>query len=102
MDFSGSARACGDSAIYLHRRRNRDATLERAAAVALRLAADYVLASRWDSRAVPNSLRRNWTARFSSLALPSPDGRTLAAHDSRGTGTIPRRHARALRLWALG
>src|ERR1039458_474723 len=57
-DFDCSTGDCGDAAIYLHRRRNRAASVELAAATAFRLAPDYLLAGDWTSGAVPNPFRR--------------------------------------------
>src|SRR5437016_1562832 len=64
MDFPGSAGDRRTLAIYRHRRRVSAATVELAAAAALRLAADYLLASPWNSGAVPDPLRRTWRPRF--------------------------------------
>ena len=100
MDFLDSAGDSGDSAICLHRRRARDASVELAAAAALRLAPDYFLASAWASGAVPDSVWRTWTARFRSLQCSPSHAyeRALRKHDSGGAGTIPARHARRLGL----
>src|SRR5437879_12400194 len=98
MDFSGSAGNSGDAAVYRHRRRSGAATVELAAAAALRLAPDYFLASGWNSGAVPDPLRGIGTPRFRPLEIPPSHVRALGAHDPRGAGTIPARHARPLRL----
>src|SRR5712692_2834286 len=98
MDFSGSAGNSGDAAVYRHRRRSSAATVELAAAAALRLAPDYFLASGWNSGAVPDPLRGIGTPRFRPLEIPPSHVRALGAHDPRGAGTIPARHARTLRL----
>jgi RNA polymerase sigma factor (sigma-70 family) len=58
MDFHGPAGDSGDTAVYLHRRRDRAASVELAAAAALRLASDHLLAGGWNSGAVPHPLRR--------------------------------------------
>src|ERR1700681_4363352 len=58
-----------DVAVYRHRRRSSDAALELAAAAALRLAPDHLLASGWDAGAVPYPLRWIWISRFRSLQL---------------------------------
>ena len=57
------------------------AAVELAAAAALRLAPDYLLASAWNSGAVPDPLRRIWAPRFQSLQFPPSHGRALGAHD---------------------
>src|SRR6266851_3136847 len=101
MGFYGSAGDPGDSGIYRHRRRIGHALVELAAAAALRLAADYLLASDWNSGAMPDSLRRIWTSRLRSFQIPPSHGRTLGAHDPRRAGTISARHARRLRLWPI-
>ena len=54
----------GNSAFYLHRRRNCDAPVELAAADVVRLASDYLLAGRWNSGAVPDTFWRPWFSRF--------------------------------------
>src|SRR6266850_6307547 len=87
-----------DSRIYRHRRRNRAASVELAAAAAFRMATDDLLASAWSARAVPHSLRQAWRARFRPLQFPPPHRRALRPHDPRGAGTIPPTHARTLRL----
>src|SRR5437868_10662134 len=105
IDLDSSAGDFGNFVIYLHRRRNRAAPVELAAAAALRLAPDYLLASAWNSGAVPHPLWRIWRPRFGSLQLPSSHGRAhgqaLGAHDARGAGTIPARYERTLRLWHI-
>src|SRR5690242_14129295 len=97
-DLDSSAGDCSDSAIYLHWRRNRDALVELAAAVALWLARDHLLAGAWTSRAVPHPLRQARRTQFHSLRCPPAHGRALRQHDSRGARTIPSAHARTLRL----
>ena len=101
MDFYCSAGDPGDSGVYRDRRRISHASVELAAAAPLRLAADYLLASGWNSGAMPDSLRRIWTSRFRPFQIPSPHGRTLGAHDPGRAGTIPARNARRLRLWPI-
>ena len=85
-----------DAAICLHRRRTCDATMELAAAAALWLAPDHVLASAWTSCALQNPVRgirkaRLWTPQFS----PSHE-RAMWKHDARGAGTISASYARTL------
>jgi hypothetical protein len=57
---------------------SREAIVELAAAAALWLAPDYLLASVWTSGAVPDPLRRTWMARFRSLEFPPSHGRGVA------------------------
>jgi RNA polymerase sigma factor (sigma-70 family) len=97
-DFHGSAGDSGDAAIYLHRRRSSAASVELAAAAALRLAPDYVLAGSGNSGAVPDTVRRLWRPRLPPLQLAAAHGRALAAHDARGAGKIPAGYARTVRL----
>src|SRR6266571_4048487 len=98
MDFHCSAGNSGDARICCHWRRNSATPVELAAAAALRLAPDHLLASAWTSDAVPDSLRRTGRARFRSLQFPPSHERALRAHDARRAGTIPATHARTLRL----
>src|SRR5258708_33643533 len=91
MELRGSAGDRGDRALPLHRRRDREAALELAAAAALRLAAADLLAGAWAPGAVPDPLRRNGAPRLRPLPLPPAHPRGARAH--------PARHARALRLW---
>src|SRR6266852_718266 len=97
-DFHCSAGDSGDSGICRHRRRNSAAPVELAAAAALRLAPDHLLASAWTSGAVPDPLRRIWISRFRSLQYPPSHGTALQAHDAGRAGTIPATHARTLRI----
>src|SRR5262249_29603234 len=71
-------------------------TVELAAAAALRLASDHVLAGGRNPGLVPDPLRRAWTLR-SPLPFPPWAGRALGGHYSRGTGKIPGGPARTLR-----
>src|SRR2546425_865152 len=106
MDFPGAAGDSRDACIYRHRRRSRAATVELAAAAALRLAPDYLVASAGTAGAVPDPLRRIWTPRFRFIRYPPslsrahgrPHGGALGHHAPRGAGTIPARHARTSRL----
>src|SRR6266536_772380 len=97
-DFHCSAGDPGDAVVYGHRRRSSAAAVELAAAAALRLAPNHLLASAWTSGAVPDPLRRTWIARFRSFRYPPSHGRALRAHDSGRAGTIPATHARTFRL----
>src|ERR1700756_3526552 len=101
IDFHCSAGDSGDAGLYRHRRRNCAASVELAAAVALRLAPDHLLASAWTSCAVPDPLRRTWTPPFRSLQFPPSHGRALWAHDAGRARTIPATLPRTLRR-ALG
>src|ERR1700676_1699729 len=96
--FHCSAGDSGDAAICLHRRRTCDATVELAAAAALWLAPDHVLASAWTSGAVPDPLRRIWKAWLRPYKLPPSHERALWKYDARGAGAIPASHARTLGL----
>src|SRR6266436_48071 len=82
-----------DPGIYHHRRRNRAAPVELAAAAALRLAANHFLASAGTSGAVPHPLRKLGWSWLSSLQYSATNkrahGRTLGAHDARGARKVP-------------
>src|SRR5580658_2306629 len=95
-DFHCSAGDSGDGGIYCHRRRNRAAPLELAAAAALRMATDYFLASAGNPGAVPRPLRRTGAARLPRLQFPPSHEGALRTHDPRGAGTIPGTDARTL------
>src|SRR5262245_40899036 len=98
MDFPGSTHPAADPGVHRHRRRDGAATLELAAAAVVRLAPDHPLAGTWDSRAVPDPVRRAWAPRLPWLRVPPAHGRALGVHDPGGAGAIPARHPRALRL----
>src|SRR5712692_8392486 len=100
-DFHCSAGDSGDSGICRHRRRNSTAPVELAAAAALRLAPDHLLASAWTSGAVPDPFRRIWMAPFRSPQFPPSHERPLRAHDAGRAATIPAAHARTLGLRAI-
>src|SRR6266403_5532166 len=93
MDLDSSAGDPGDGAICLPRRRTSAAPVELAAAAALRLAPDHLLASAGTSGAVPHPLRRLGWPWLSSLQYSATDkrahGRTLGAHDARGARKVP-------------
>src|SRR3954447_2379652 len=97
MDFPGAARNPRFPALHGGRRRSRAATVELAAATAVWLAPDYVLAGARAARAVPDPLRRSGGPRL-PIELPSPARRALAALDARGARAVPRRDAGAVRL----
>src|ERR1700685_1118368 len=101
MDFIGSARDSGDSDIRRHQWRSGAEVVELAAAAALRLASDYLLASGRDSGAMPDPVRRAWAPRVLSLQFPTSHGRALEAQNPRGAREIPARLARRLRLWPI-
>src|SRR5207237_8953391 len=85
--------------------RSRAAPVELAAAAAVRLAGDHVLAGAGTPGPEPDPLRRMGTPRRLSLQGPRPHrgahGRALGPHDARGEGTDPAAHARALRIRPL-
>src|SRR6266853_4307747 len=95
MDFPWPAGDSGDAPIYLPRRRTGAAPVELAAAAALWLAPDHLLASPGTSGAVPHPLRRMGRSWLSSLQYSATDkrahGRALGAHDARGARKVPRR-----------
>src|SRR5262249_38667286 len=81
------------------------AALELAAAAAVRMARDRLLAGTGAAGAVPDPLRRPGTARRPLSLRPwphrRPDRRALGAHDARGARAVPPGDARALRLRAV-
>src|SRR5712691_3788852 len=105
MDLDGSLGDPGDPGIYVHRRRTGDAFVELAAAAALRLAANYLLAGHRTTGPLPDSVRRLGWSWFSSLqyaaahgrAYAAANGRALGAHDARGARKIPPELALSLR-----
>src|SRR6266849_1889299 len=105
MDYPCSAGDSGDPGIYRHRRRTSDAFVELAAATALRLAPDHLLASAGTSGAVPDPLRRLGWSWLSSLqysaanrrAYSATSGRALGADDARGARKAPPELALSLR-----
>src|ERR1700756_4559850 len=98
MVFDCSAGDHGDGALCLHRRRNRAAPVELAAAAAVRLAPDHFLASAWPSGVVPDPLWRIGIAPLRSPGFSPSHERALRAYDAGRAGTIPPAHARTLRL----
>src|ERR1700687_2193160 len=98
MVFYCSAGDRGDGALCLHRRRNRAAPVELAAAAAVRLAPDHFLASARTSGVVPHPLRRLGIAPLRSPWFPPSHEGWLGAYDAGRAGTIPAAHARTLRL----
>src|SRR5271156_755394 len=80
-DFHGSAGDSGDTAVHLHRRRDRTPPVELAAAAALWVEGNYLLAGSWNSDAVPDTLRRlGPRPRLPAVKLAAAHERTLAAH----------------------
>src|SRR5215469_11302233 len=104
-DLDRSAGDRGDSHIYRHWRRNRAAPVELAAAVAVRMAADYLLAGARTAAVVPDSVRRPWSSRLPSFEYAFQDaasnGRAVGADDAGRTRTGPRA-LEPLRIQATG
>src|SRR5258708_2643982 len=101
MDLDSSAGDPGDGAICLPRRRTSAAPVELAAAAALRLAPDLLLASAGTSGAVPHPLWRMGQPWLSSLQYAAANqrahGRALGADDPRGAREVPPELALSLR-----
>src|SRR5262245_16220716 len=104
VDARAARGVCG---LHPDRRRSGAAVVELAAAAALRLETDYVLAGARPAGADAHSLWRiRPPTRVLRRRIPAPDGRAhgrphggpLGAHESRGTGAIPSAHPRALRI----
>src|SRR5262245_19832320 len=98
VDRAGGA--LRDDAVRRARRLRRAQLVELAAAVAVRLAGDHVLAGAGPARAVPAPVRRTGTPWGSGLASGHADARTLGAHDARGARAHAAEDGRALRLRA--
>src|SRR5262245_12707906 len=94
----------GDSrgvAVWLPRRPDREAAVERPAAAALRVAPHHLLAGAWTAGAVPDPLRRTGRPRLLPLRRASAAvrprvrthdrtaGRTHGSDDAGRTGAIP-------------
>src|SRR5271166_6262241 len=100
MDLDCFSGAGGNRAFHFHWRRTGDASLELAAAVVVRMAANYLLAGGGIAGAVPDSVRRRRWARVSSIELPAADGGALGADDAGGAGEVARENAGTLRrVW---
>src|SRR5258707_8272297 len=93
MDVHRAAGDPGNGGVHVHRRRAGDAAVELAAADAVRLARDYVLAGARTASALPDSfwrVRTPWVQRLeysgahSRAACPTP-GSQYAPR----TGTLP-------------
>src|SRR5271165_3388578 len=93
-------RAAGDyrnPAVYLRGRRSGDASVELAAASALRLADAWLLAGSGIAGAVPDSVRRA-APRRTGRAWRRPMARALPEYESGGAGEIPESDGRGLQL----
>jgi hypothetical protein len=101
MDLVGPAGGPGDGGVYRYRRGSSDAAVELAAAAAVRLAADHLLARAGTSGAMPDSLRRTWTPRSRTPRFSWSHERAMPQHDSRGAGTVSASHAGTMELWQL-
>src|SRR5579859_2240243 len=101
-DLDGSGGDRGDGSVHLRRRGDREAVVELAAANAVRMAHDHLLAGAGHSSFVPDSFR---TSRFSpwrraslrAPADPGTHGRALGADDARGARKDAPALARILR-----
>src|SRR5713226_7713939 len=93
MDLDRSAGDSGDPTVYLHRRRNRAAFVELAAAAGLRMAANHLLAGARTAASLPDSVRRPRCSWFSSFPYAFEDaaahGRTVGTDDARRTRKSP-------------
>src|SRR5947208_3307825 len=105
MDLDGSAGDRRDDLIRVHWRRAGDASLELAAAAAVRLAANYVLAGAWTAAALPDLVRGAWCSRLASFQYAFQDetanGRAVGADDA-GRTRKGSRALEALRIRAAG
>src|SRR6267378_780030 len=96
MDSSGPTSATRDGAFHLAWRRTGHASLELAAADAVRVAANYLLAGCRTAGSLPDPVRGlEWWR--SSLQTWAADGRALGADDGRGTREVPPGWALTLR-----
>src|SRR5580692_5342573 len=94
MDFSGPTSATRDPAFHLDWRRTGDASVELAAAHAVRMAANYRLASDRTAGPLPDSVRRlerrrSWPALQNAAANGRAHGRALGEDDARGAREVP-------------
>src|SRR3981189_3060148 len=96
MDLDSPAGNRGDGAFRLARWRSGDAFVELAAAVAVRVAANYFLAGSRTAGALPHSVRRLGLPRRSTLQYSPENARPLGRDDARGTREVPRGDGRAL------
>src|SRR6266404_7486471 len=101
MDFSGPTSATSDGPFHLDWRRTGHASLELAAADAVRMAADYLLAGCRTAGSLPDSVRRlewSWQSTLQYAAAHGPaHGRALGADDARGAREVPPELALSLR-----
>src|SRR4029077_10361565 len=99
MVLDGAFRNCGDPAIYLRRRRGRDAPVELAAAAAVRMAHAWLLAGARAAGTVPDFVRRTrpsqWTSRPAWMA------RALQTHDTRGAREVSSCDAGRIRIQSV-
>src|SRR5208283_415490 len=100
MDLYRSGGDYRDYAVYDHRRRSGEAAVELAAAAAVRLARDQLLAGAGHSDAVPNPVRPHRRPRTPPIQISRAHGRALLEHDAGRAGTNPATHARTFWLWA--
>src|SRR5882724_3001461 len=92
VDFSGPTSATSDGAFHLAWRRTCHASLELAAADAVRMAANYLLAGYRTAGSLPDSVRKlEW--RRSSLQIRAENGRALGTDDARGAREVPPEYA---------
>src|SRR5258706_7145879 len=82
MVLPGAAGDSSDGVIYCCGRRSGDETVELAAARALWLAPDHLLARAWDSGTVPDLVRRFWRARGAPLENSRSNSGALGTHDA--------------------
>src|ERR1700752_3059673 len=94
MVLDCAAGDCGDSAIYLRGRRGGDASVELAAAAAVRMANARLLASPGITGPVPDFVRRAGRPR---PRPPAPLARPLQEDDPGRAGEIPPSDGRRLR-----
>src|SRR5450432_2682514 len=99
MDFRDPADTGVYCVVYFRRRRSGDAFVELVDACVVWVAADYFLASVWNSGAVPRSFRGIWAAWCGSFQYEAAHGRAAEEHDAGGAGAIPPRDAGAMWFW---
>src|SRR5579862_2100186 len=106
MDSPGSLGYSGTDGVYRPWRRDRAATVEPAAAAAVRLARAHLLASAWDAGAVPDPFWRLRLQQLRSVQIPPPYGcahgrsrdRPHGGHVAGGARAATAGHAHT--LWA--
>src|SRR5690349_25023332 len=98
MDLDGAAGDSRDGGVHHHWRRDRDATVELAAAAAVRREPDYLLASAWTAASLPDSVRRVGRIRRRKRAHASPHQRAHGRTNGRThAGTVGKDDARRTR-----